>query len=151
MRRSSARVREAREHDVRDEQGQRDEGDPPVRRAELEHRADDDQADGDRARDRGQPEQHARRTGVSLGRRSLATLLTQPPSQVVERSRARHVRHVVEVVRRRRRGRVPLQRVRLPRVVADARAATGSSAHTFTMKSRIAMPMTYEPIVEARL
>src|SRR5206468_12705779 len=48
------------------------------------------------------------------------TLLPQPPAQVVERARARHVRDLVEVVRRRRRGRVPLERVREPGVVADA-------------------------------
>ena len=55
------RIREPRENDVADEQRQRDEGDPPVRRSELEHCADDHQRDRDRARHRGRPEQHARR------------------------------------------------------------------------------------------
>ena len=46
---------------LRDEERQRDESDSPVRRSELEHRADDDQPDRDGARDGGHPEQHARR------------------------------------------------------------------------------------------
>src|SRR5918994_615296 len=71
---------------------------------------------------------HARKTApgstrAALGRFALATLLTEPPSQVVEGPGAGHVRHVVEVVRGRRRRRVPLERVRLPRVVSDSPAA----------------------------
>src|SRR6188472_1588350 len=62
-------------------------------------------------------------TRTSLRRLALATLLTQLPPQVVERSCARHVGHIVEVVRRRRRGGVPLKRISLPRIVADALAA----------------------------
>src|SRR5436309_2403478 len=46
--------------------------------------------------------------------------LTQPLAEIVQRSGARHVRDGVEVVRRRRRRRVPLQRVRR----ADAGGAT---------------------------
>ena len=42
------RIREPGENDVADEQRQRDEGDPPVRRSELEHCADDHQRDRDR-------------------------------------------------------------------------------------------------------
>ena len=55
------RIREPCEHDVADEQRQRDEGDSPVRRSELEHCADDHQRDRDSARHGGGPEQHARR------------------------------------------------------------------------------------------
>src|SRR5262249_13098985 len=62
---------------------------------------------------------------AASGRRALTALDTEPPSQVVDGSRARDRRQVVEVVRRRRRGRVPLERVRLPRVVADPRASAG--------------------------
>src|SRR5213595_2615672 len=51
--------------------------------------------------------------------------LTQPLAEIVQRSGARHVRDGVEVVRRRRRRRVPLQRVRLPGVVADPWPAPG--------------------------
>ena len=43
--------------------------------------------------------------------------------QVAERARARDVGHPVEVVRRRRRGRVPLERVPRPGIVADALTA----------------------------
>src|SRR6187200_421613 len=68
-------------------------------------------------------------TRASLRRLALATLLTQLPPQVVERSCARHVRHLVEVVRWRRRGRVPLEGVPLPRVVADALAAAACLEH----------------------
>ena len=77
------------------------------------------------ARDRGHPEQHAgthdrRRRHLVPERLALATLLTQLPPEVVQRPRARHVRHLVEVVRWRRGRRVPLERVRLPGVVAHA-------------------------------
>ncbi len=57
------RVREPREQDVRDEQRQRDERDPPVRRPELEHGAHDDEPDGRGARSDRQPEEDARRHG----------------------------------------------------------------------------------------
>ena len=74
----------------------------PVRRARARARAlTTTSADRRGAASRGQPEERAR-----LGPRETvasATLLTQPPPQVVERSCARHVRHLVEVVRRRRR------------------------------------------------
>src|SRR5262245_10256824 len=53
-------------------------------------------------------------------RMGASSFLTQPPPEIVERPRARDIRHLVEVVRRRRRGRVPLERVGLPRVVPDA-------------------------------
>ena len=55
------RIREPGEHDVADEQRQCDEGDPPVRRSEIEPCADDDQRDRDGTRHGGRPKQHARR------------------------------------------------------------------------------------------
>ena len=107
----------------RDEHGQRDEGDGPVRRPELEDGADDDESEP-HARRRRPKVGRARPASPQRGRLALATLLTQLPPQVVERSRARHVGHLVEVVRWRRRRRVPLEGVRLPGVVATRCAAT---------------------------
>src|SRR3990172_10386391 len=54
------------------------------------------------------------------GERLEAISLAQPPPEILEGPRARDVRHAVEVVGRRRRGRVPLERVGLPGGVADA-------------------------------
>ena len=48
--------------------------------------------------------------------------LRETPPQVAQRPRARHVGDAVEIVRRRRRGRVPLQRVGEPRIVTRADA-----------------------------
>src|SRR3954447_12830056 len=55
----------------------------------------------------------------------LGTSLRDAPAQVAKRPRARDVRHLVEVVRRRRRRRVPLERVGDPRVVDRPRAGAG--------------------------
>ena len=78
-------IREPRQHDVRHEQGQSDERDPPVRRPELEHGADDDEPDRRRrprpsragrappARGRGEPRPYCSRSprcSRSLLRRS---------------------------------------------------------------------------------
>ena len=69
------------------------------------------------AGDRRDPEQPSPRT------HQASCDLREPAAQVAQGPGARHVRHGVEVPRRRRRGRVPLERVRVPRVVAGARAA----------------------------
>ena len=91
-----------------DEERKRDERGAPVRAAELERRARDDRAGRDRRRDDGEPEE---RPGCPVAPHAAGLRVAQPAAQVVQRPRARDVRHVVEVVRRRRRGRVPLERV----------------------------------------
>ena len=71
-------------------------------------------------------------------------------AKVGERPRARDLRDRVEVVRRRRRGRVPLERVREPRIVAGALAAPARGARR---GGRAAPPraVTNAPIVEIML
>src|SRR5204863_9390709 len=62
---------------------------------------------------------------------ALPTALGQLSAQIVQRPRTRHVGNAVEVVRGRRRGRVPLERIRDPGVVAGpaARAARLQDVH----------------------
>src|SRR5207247_8273596 len=64
----------------------------------------------------------SRSQGPGLGTALGTTDLCKAPAKIAERAGTRDVRHAVEVVRRRRRRRVPLERVGDPRVVAGAAA-----------------------------
>src|SRR6266516_2482700 len=88
-----------------------------------------------------------RSQGPGLTSSTDGSPLLQPPPQVSQRPRTRHVRNLVEVVRRWRRARVPLERVRDPGVVAGAPADACRANHVDQEEEQIE-PDEVEPEVD---